>query len=164
MMNPYVIIAGILVVLGLCFGSLKTGEKLERATWQAAEIKAAAAAKADHDKLVQANEDQRTAFDTQTKKASEDHAKETAAVTAKFHADAGKRVRVSFCDAATVPTNNPSQGSGTGSPSQATPPAQFLPDTFAGALRQLAADADSQVADLRQLVTASKDAKCFAGY
>lgn len=91
-------------------------------------------------------------------KASDDHAKELETIRATAKRDAGKRVPISadFCRPAGAP-----EGTTPGSAGQADAGAAFLPEQFAGDLRQLAAYADEVTADLRTLKRRVDEAGCF---
>lgn len=94
---------------------------------------------------------------------NQNHEKELAAIRARAAADAARRVRIDptkFCAGHTAST---AQAASTGSDGQADPGATFLPEPFAGNLRQLAADADEVTADLRTLKARVEKAGCFAG-
>lgn len=97
-------------------------------------------------------------FAIDAQKATKDHAQEIATIRAAARRDAGKRVpiRASFCRPA-----GESQAAAPGSAGQDDAATAFLPDAFAGDLRQLAADADEVTADLRTLK--ERAAACFAG-
>lgn len=163
-MNPYAIIAGLVVSIGLTLGGVQVGRKLERTAWQAKEIRTMADNAAARNKLIADNEALRQKYAADMKVASENHAKEIDAINVRHAADLSKRVRVpaSFCTQRS--TDPAGQGASAGSTEQDPAAGQFLPDAFASDLRQLAADADEQVADLRQLVAATKSAGCFEGY
>lgn len=164
-MNPYAIIAGLAVAIGLTLGGVQVGRKLERTAWQAKEIKILAAAGAARDKSVVDNEALRRSYAAEMRVASENHANEIAALNARHAADQSKRVRVpaAFCQPAST-ANTASQGASTRGVEQTPADAWFLPDAFAGDLRRLVHDADVQLADYRQLVVATKAAGCFMGY
>ncbi len=163
MTNPYVLLGGLLLAIGLFFSGIHTGKKLERTDWQAKELKAQAQYAKDKQALIDQNEKDRAGYVAATKKASESHAKEIELVTATHTVLVTKRVRLpaGFCMPA------PSRaGSGTspGGDGKDATPSQFLPDAFTTDLRQIVLDADIQLADLRQVITAAKAAKCFEGY
>jgi hypothetical protein len=94
-----------------------------------------------------------------TRKANEKHQTELAAVRAAAKRDAGKRVSVSadFCRGIA----GPSKGTATGSDGQTDSATAFLPDAFAGDLRQLAITADETLADFRDLIRRVDEAGCF---
>lgn len=91
-------------------------------------------------------------------KASDDHAKELESIRATAKRDAGRRVpiRADFCRPAEA-----TESAAPGSDGQADAGAAFLPEQFAGDLRQLAADADEVTADLRTLKRRVDEAGCF---
>lgn len=163
-MNPYAIIAGLVVSIGLTLGGVQVGRKLERSAWQAKEIQTLAANAEARNKLIATNEALRQKYAADMRVASEAHSQEIDAINTRHAADLSKRVRVpaSFCTSRA--TDPKGQGASAGSAEQDPAADQFLPDAFASDLRQLAADADEQVADLRQLVTATRSAGCFEGY
>ncbi len=159
-MNPYTIIAGLLLAVGLFGAGVHTGKKLERSGWQAKEIATKEATAVEHARLLAANETLRDKFTLDMKKASTDHENEIAANNVRLRADSNKRVPVSaaFCKST---AGKASEGTSAGSTQQADTGAGHLPDTFARDLRQLASDADQVTADLRQMITAAKAAGCF---
>lgn len=161
-MNPYAIVTALVIAIGLSLGGVQVGKKLERQVWQDRELKITRLHGAELDALIAKVEDERKGFATKTRKASEDHEKEIADINELYRAALDRRVRVAFCR----PTvgSPPSQSPGAGGVQQAAAPAQFLPDAFASDLRQLARDADEQVADLRQVIATAKAAKCFEGF
>jgi hypothetical protein len=91
-------------------------------------------------------------------KASDDHAKELETIRATAKRDAGKRVPISagFCRPAGT-----TESAAPGSDGQTDAGAAFLPEQFAGDLRQLAAYADEVTADLRTLKRRAEEAGCF---
>lgn len=160
-MNPYAIIGGLLITIALCFSSAQVGRTLERAEWQKKEIAAEQATKKEIDRLIAKAERDVQFFAKQKRIDDENHQTELAAVKARRVADAGKRVPISPYFCAADPAR---EASSTGSTYQEVATTKFLPDAFAGDLRQLAADADEVVADLRYLVEQTKNAGCFPGY
>ena len=91
-------------------------------------------------------------------KASDDHAKELDDIKRAAAGNAGKRVPISadFCRPAGAP-----ESATPGSVGQADTGTSFLPEKFAGDLRQLAARADEVTADLRTLKRRAEEAGCF---
>lgn len=161
MINPYVIIGGLLLLIASAFGGEHVGRTLERTVWLNAAKKAADAAQVEQSRLIAKNENDRQAYIHDAKIASDTHEKEIADIN-RQHAVAIERVRVNstFVRTVTIPGKSASPGNA----AQAATTDQFLPDTFVSDLRQLAADADTAVADLRQLETDAKTAGCFEGY
>lgn len=92
-------------------------------------------------------------------KATLDHEKELEAIRTAARTTAAQRVPVSagFCRSlAGAPESAPS-----GSDGQVSSGAAYLPEPFASNLRQLAAEADGTLADLRHLVRRVEAARCF---
>lgn len=161
MINPYVIIGGLLLLIATAFGGEHVGRTMERTVWLTAAKKAADAAQVEQNRLIAKNESDRQAYIQDAKIASDYHEKEIADIN-RQHAIDIKRVRVTGPFLHTVTT--PGQSASPGNAGQAATTAEFLPDAFVSNLRQLAADADTAVADLRQLETDAKTAGCFEGY
>jgi len=93
-------------------------------------------------------------------KASRDYESEKQAIRAAAEHAAGQRVRIdrdAFCGDAASGAESVSAGSD----EQVDPGAAFLPESFAGDLRQLAAHADEVTADLRYLVRRVDETGCF---
>ena len=154
-MSPYAALGALMAVVALCVSSAQVGRTMERSAWQAKEIDST-------NRLVHEAETQRAAFAQLQKANDEKHEAELRNVHARWRADAGKRVPIGaeFC----MPASASSQTTGPGGTGQAPSPAQFLPESFAGDLRQLAADADAVIADARATAEAAKDAGVFMGY
>jgi hypothetical protein len=162
MINPYAIIGALLVLIGTAFGGMHIGKTMEREVWLAKEKKTTELVLAERDRLIAKNESDRQAYIKQAKQASDDHEKELEAINTEHAAVVAVRVRVP--STFLRPANPAGKDAGAGTVGPDTAGAQFLPEAFTGTLRQLAADADKAVADLRQLETAAKAAKCFEGY
>lgn len=109
-------------------------------------------------KRISDNEIEKKQQAEKAKKASEDHAKELKAIRDAAKRDAGKRVPISadFCKPA-----GSSESATPGSDGQGNTGTAFLPEQFAGDLRQLTAYADEVTADLRTLKRRADEAGCF---
>jgi hypothetical protein len=85
-MNPYPILAGLVLLIAVAFGGAHVGRKLERTSWQAKEIATAAAVKkdliAEHDKYVRLQ----SFNEAKSRKATADHEQALAALNAQYDA------------------------------------------------------------------------------
>lgn len=85
-MNPYSILAGLVLLIAIAFGGAHVGHKLERTSWQAKEIATAAAVQkdliAEHDKYVRLQ----TFNEAKSRKATADHEQALAALNAQYDA------------------------------------------------------------------------------
>lgn len=91
-------------------------------------------------------------------KASDEHAKELDTIKRTAAGNTGKRVPISadFCRPAGT-----TESATTGSDGQGNAAATFLPEHFAGDLRQLVEQADEVTADLRTIIRRANEAGCF---
>lgn len=157
--HAYAIIAILILLLAAILAGLLYGKHEYRAGYKAAEVAHAAASKEALEKRLQENATIATHYAQQAQKANLDHAQELEAVRAAARSTAAQRVPVSadFCRSlAGAP-----ESAEAGSDGQADSGTTYLPDAFAGDLRQLAADADETLADLRHLVRRVEEGGCF---
>ncbi len=115
--------------------------------------------KAVNDRLAE-NDNLRAAYAARDKTRNEIHEQELTTVRRQLDASRNRRVPIaaSFCGAAAAREGQAPSASGV---EQAASAGGFLPDSFANDLRQLAADADSAVADARSVYKSVKDSGCY---
>jgi hypothetical protein len=156
-MSPYAILGGLLLVIAAAFGGEHVGRKLERSTWQAKEIAAAAATQqaliAAQDRYVRLQK-----FNEATaRKASADHEKAIADLTAQYdaaraaiRAAGGLRISRTVC---TDPGATSANGSGSSGSDAASAATVQLPDRTQEDLYALVKRADELAERLRALQT-----------
>lgn len=164
-MNPWAILAALVAAIlsagaGFHFGDVY-GTNAEKVKNHSAEIKRKDTTIDTLTKTEKTNEALIAKYAADAKQETQNHEKELAAVRARAAADAGKRVpvdRAKFCAGHTAGT---AQAPAPGSDGQAAEAAAFLPEPFAGNLRQLAIEADEVNADLRNMIRRADNAHCF---
>jgi hypothetical protein len=154
-MNPYPILAGLILLIAVAFSGSHVGRKLERSTWQAKEIATAATVQKDliaaQDRYVRLNNfNQATA-----RKASADHEQAIAALTAQYdaaraaiRAAGGLRISRSIC---ADPHATTAQGASAGRSNESAAATVALPDRVTEDLLSLTKEADELADRLRAL-------------
>lgn len=141
----------------------RNGTNAEKVKTQAADISRQNTTIQALQDAAKANADKAKADALAAKQEAQNHEKELAAIRARAAADAARRVRIDpdkFCPGRAAATIKAATAGGDG---QADTGAAFLPEPFAGDLRQLAARADEVTADLRTLKARVEQAGCFSG-
>lgn len=154
-MNPYSILAGLVLLIAVAFGGAHVGRKLERSSWQAKEIATAAAVQkdliAEHDKYVRLQ----TFNEAKSRKATADHEQALAALNAQYdaaraaiRAAGGLRVSRAICADPHATATQAAGSSGLDDTSAAT---VALPQETERRLLELTAEADALAECLRAL-------------
>ena len=154
-MNPYTILAGLVLLVAVALGGSHIGHKLEREKWQAKEIATAAAVQkdliAEHDKYVRLQDFNQAV----ARKVSADHEQAILALTAQYdaaraaiRAAGGLRVSRAIC---ADPHATAAQGPGAGRSDDASAATVELPDRVTQDLLSLTMRADELAERLRAL-------------
>lgn len=153
MINPYAIIGGLVLLIAVVLGSIQTGRKLERSTWQAKEavtLEAArvelAAAHAKNARIQSFNEANAREASAQHEQAISDLTKNYAKARADVRAAGGLRIPASICT-----SSGSTEGTGTSGFNEGSPTSVPLPDRIADNLLELTYKADQVVEQLRSL-------------
>ena len=153
MINPYAIIGGLVLLIAVVLGSVQTGRKLERSTWQAKEVvtlEAArvelAAAHAKNARIQSFNEANARKASAQHEQAISDLTKNYAKARADVRAAGGLRIPASICTATAPPEGASTSGLNEGSPGTVA-----LPRETESRLFDIAQQADQLSEQLRSL-------------
>lgn len=143
-MNPYKLLGGLLLAIGLCAGGEHVGRKLERSTWQAKEL---ATAVKTHNEYLAAQ----SANEASARKASADHEQAISDLTRQYdaaraaiRAAGGLRIPRAVCDGTTIAAS-------AGRPDDTTTATIALPDETQRRLLELSQEADALSERLRAL-------------
>lgn len=154
-MNPYAILAGLVLAIAMCFGGISAGKRIERSKWQEKELAIAAKTEAQlvaaQDKYVRLQN-----FNTAVaRKASADHEKAISDLTrqydaarASIRAAGGLRVSRAICAG---PNDGAATAPSAGGPDDAAAGTVALPPETERRLLELSQEADTLAERLRAL-------------
>lgn len=153
-MNPYVIIGGLVLLIGAWFGGSYTGAKVERATWQKKEIALMAAYARDLEKEITNRDRERQFNEAKARKASENHEKALTKLKSEYTADlaalrsaGGLRIPKRWCP----PAASPGIAAGTSGPDESASATEALPERTQEGLFSMTEEADQLAERLRAL-------------
>jgi len=161
MMNPYLIIGGLLLLIAVAFGGAQVGRKLERTAWQQKEIATAAQNQKELNDAIQAAQRQELFNQAKARKATEDHVQAINDLNQKYAAAliavksaGGLRVnRAAVCDSTTASN----QGTSTSGSHETSAGTVELPQSTQASLFELVKRADELAEQLRALQGWIKD-------